>query len=152
MNLDRENVIFNVECVHVETPSAAVAEGEVASEDAFPTSGQVFSESVGVSCDGTTALVKGQTVIATTQGSTVEIKTNNNKLKFVNGKTLYSHKLEKYDWCVRSLEKIVDILEESLEEHKEDGSQIMNEKFITGFFDDLKNTIPLFKDYYRHIY
>ena len=53
-----------------------------------------------------------------------------------------SHKLEKYDWSVRSMGKIVDILEESLEELKEDGSKIMNEKFMMGFFDDIKNTIP----------
>ena len=63
-----------------------------------------------------------------------------------------SHKLEKYDWSVRSMRKIVDILEESLEELKEDGSKIMNEKFMMGFFDDIKNTIPPFKDYYRHMY
>ena len=63
-----------------------------------------------------------------------------------------SHKLEKYDWSVRSMEKIVNILEEYLEELKEDGSNIMNEKFMMGFFDEIKNTIPQFKDYYRHMY
>ena len=60
MMIDGE-VIVNVDNVHVDTPSAAVAEGEVASEDVVPASVQVFAESVGVSCDGTTALVKDQT-------------------------------------------------------------------------------------------
>ena len=32
-----------------------------------------------------------------------------------------SHKLGEYDWSVRSMGKIMDISEESLEEHKEDG-------------------------------
>ena len=28
----------------------------------------------------------------------------------------------------------------------------MNEKFMMGFFDDIQNAIPPFKDYYRHMY
>ena len=61
VNLDRENFTVNIKSVHVDTPSAAVVEGEVASEDIVPESVQVFAESIGVSCDATTALVKGQT-------------------------------------------------------------------------------------------
>ena len=48
--------------------------------------------------------------------------------------------------------KIVDMLDISLEELIEDGSKILDEEFMTGLFDEIKNTVPPFMDYYKHMY
>ena len=59
MMIDGEKIV-NVENVHVDTPSAALAKGEVASVDVVPVGANVFAQSIGVSYGGTTALVKGK--------------------------------------------------------------------------------------------
>ena len=47
--------------------------------------------------------------------------------------------------------KIIDMLDVSLEELKKDGSKIMDENYIMGLFDKMKNDIPPFLEYYRHM-
>ena len=63
-----------------------------------------------------------------------------------------THKLDKYDWSVRVMGKIVDILDVVLEEIEKDGSKIMDEQFMMGLFDKIKLTLPPFQEYYKHIY
>ena len=63
-----------------------------------------------------------------------------------------SHNLEDYNWSVRSMGKIVDMLDISLEEIVEDGSKIIDEEFMMGLFDEIKHTVPPFIDYYKHMY
>ena len=53
---------------------------------------------------------------------------------------------------MRSMGKIVDILDIVLVEIVNDGSKIMDEEFMMGFFADIQNSIPPFKEYYKHMY
>ena len=48
--------------------------------------------------------------------------------------------------------KITDMLDVSLEELKKDGSKIMDENYMMGLFDKMKNDITSFLEYYRHMY
>ena len=63
-----------------------------------------------------------------------------------------THQLQEFDWSVRSMGKIVDILDIVLVQIVNDGSKIMDEEFMMGFFADIQNSIPPFKEYYKHMY
>ena len=62
-------MIVNGETISESVPSAAVSEGEEASEAVVPTNVEVNGESSGVPFDGTIALVDGHPVIATISGT-----------------------------------------------------------------------------------
>ena len=48
--------------------------------------------------------------------------------------------------------KNVDILDIVLVEIVNDGSKIIDEEFVMGFFADIQNSIPPSKEYYKHRY
>ena len=62
------------------------------------------------------------------------------------------HRLEKYNWSVRSMGKIVDMISVSLGMLEEDRANITDESFMMDLFDEIKNLIPPFMDYYKHVY
>ena len=63
-----------------------------------------------------------------------------------------SHKLSDYDWSVRSMGQMIDLLEKALEEIEKDGTLIVNESFMMVIFNELIEKLPPFKEYIRHMY
>lgn len=62
------------------------------------------------------------------------------------------NKLGSHDWSVRSMRKVVDILEKSLDKVQSDGSYIINEEFMMGCFSELYKTIPPLKAYLNYMF
>ena len=63
-----------------------------------------------------------------------------------------SQKLEKYNWSIQSMGKVVDILDIALDEITNDGTKFVDQDFMLGMFDELKDVFPSFNEYYQHLY
>ena len=62
------------------------------------------------------------------------------------------HKLRRYDWSVRSMGLMVDILERSLIILENNGKYIINEDFMMSIFQELYDKLPPFAEYFKHMY
>ena len=62
------------------------------------------------------------------------------------------HKLSNYNWSVRSMGRVVDLLETALESIENNGNLILDEAFMMGIFDELLHMLPPFAEYLEHIY
>ena len=63
-----------------------------------------------------------------------------------------SHKLGEFDWSIRSMGRVVDLLEESLVVLENKGQLITDERFMMGIFRKLYDVLPPFRDYEIHMY
>ena len=62
------------------------------------------------------------------------------------------HKLSRYNWSIRSMGQMVDLLKNALGLVQEDGVHILTENFMMGIFDKLVSKLPPLADYIQHMY
>ena len=62
------------------------------------------------------------------------------------------HILSDYNWYVRSMEKMVDELETTIEAIEEDGVLIVNEGFMMVIFQGIMDKLPPFEKYWSHMF
>ena len=63
-----------------------------------------------------------------------------------------THKLAQYDWSVRSMGRMVDLLQKALVEVAADGQKMLDESFMMGIFDELIDELPPLKEYMNYIF
>ena len=63
-----------------------------------------------------------------------------------------SHKLSEYNWSVRSMGYVLDLLENALKRMIDNYNKILDDNFMMSIFDEICNEVPPFAEYIKHIY
>lgn len=63
-----------------------------------------------------------------------------------------SHRLGEHGWSVRSMGRALDALEKAMLVLEERGECVLDEEFMMGIFDKIKEELPEFSDYMEHMY
>ena len=61
-----------------------------------------------------------------------------------------THLLGQYNWGARSMGRVLDILEESMDEINTNHSLILSKDYMMGIFVELHDELPPFKEFWEH--
>ena len=68
-------------------------------------------------------------------------------VRWLSAKT---HTLGKYNWGARSMGRVLDILEEKMDEIEQDHLLVLSKDYMMGLFSELMDELPPFREFWEH--